>query len=325
MKKIGVFGACARSRKHIESIIKLDKDFQLVGFFDPDPILCIEVENKYNIKRFASFEALIEQIDVVDIVSHILPAHALAELALKSSKHVFIERPVRYTLNETKRLMALTEEANVKVQVGNEERFNPAFIAAFNYVGAPMFIEVDRISPFDPKMKDFCVIQDLMIHDIDIVLKIVRSNVKRIKTSGVAVVNGNPDIANVRLEFDNGAVANLTASRIAFKNVQKMRLFQRHRYISIDYGRRTCKVFQLVDKDKKQGDEFNNFESKFPDKNIELCEPHINDSNAIFEELKSFSKCIENDLEPIATLGDGFRTLQVALDVMHNIEKNVLV
>ena len=117
--------------------------------------------------------------------------------------------------------MSLAQEANVKVQVGNEERFNLTFMSAFTYIEHPMFIEVDRISPFDPSMTNFCVIQDLMIHDIDIVLKIVKANVKRIKTSGVAVVNGSPDIANVRLEFDNGAVANLTASRIAFKNVQK--------------------------------------------------------------------------------------------------------
>ena len=226
MKKIGVFGACKRSRKHIESIIALKDSFELIGFFDPDPILCIEVSNKYNIARYESFEALIEQIDVVDIVSHILPAHALAELALKSSKHVFIEKPVRYTLEETKRLMSLAQEANVKVQVGNEERFNPAFMSAFTYIEHPMFIEVDRISLFDPSMTNFCVIQDLMIHDIDIVLKIVKANVKRIKTSGVAVVNGSPDIANVRLEFDNGAVANLTASRIAFKNVQKCAYFR---------------------------------------------------------------------------------------------------
>ncbi|HIF13998.1 MAG TPA: Gfo/Idh/MocA family oxidoreductase [Bacteroidetes bacterium] len=325
MKKIGVFGACALSRKHIENILKLKDKFELIGFFDPDPILCIECENKFNIKRFASYEDLIHSIDVVDIVSPILPAHDLAELSFKSSKHVFIEKPARYTLEQTKRLMSLSEEANVKVQVGNIERFNPAFLSAFPHMALPMFIEVERISVFDPTQKDFCVIQDLMIHDINIVLKIVPSNVKRITTSGVPIVNGRPDIANVRLEFDNGAVANLTASRIAFKNVQRMRVFQKNRYISIDYGKKTCKVFQLVDKDSsKQAQPFP-LNTTFQNKEIQLLEPDIKNSNAIIEELKSFSDSIDNDIEPLTNLADGYRSLTVAMQVINKIEKNVLV
>ena len=252
MKRIWVFGACLLSRKHIENILKLKNEFELIGFFDPDPILCIECENKYKIKRFSSYEDLIHAIDVVDIVSPKLPAHELAELSLKSSKHVFIEKPARYTLEQTKRLMSLSEEANVKVQVGNIERFNPAFLSAHPHMERPMFIEVERISVFDPSQMDFCVIQDLMIHDINILLKIIPSNVKRITASGVPIVNGRSDIANVRLEFDNGAVANLTASRIAFKNVQRMRVFQNNRYISIDYGKKSCKIFQLVKKDSSK-------------------------------------------------------------------------
>jgi predicted dehydrogenase len=225
MLKIGVLGAGHLGRIHLKCIKEI-QDFDLVGFYDPDTINADKIEQEFGIKKWSSLDDLIDAVDVVDIVTPTVSHFECAARSLKKCRHVFIEKPVVTSLDEARELIKIAGEANVKVQVGHVERFNPAFLAAESYFDRPMFIESHRLAQFNPRGTDVPVILDLMIHDIDIVLSVVKSNIKKISASGVAVVSDTPDIANARIEFDNGCVANLTASRISLKNMRKSRFFQ---------------------------------------------------------------------------------------------------
>jgi len=244
MLKIGVLGAGHLGKIHIKCI-RESNEYDLIGFYDPDPAISDKVERDFNLKRFSDIQSLIERVDVVDIVTPTISHFECASAALKGFKHVFIEKPVVNTPEEAKQLIALASEARVKIQVGHVERFNPAFIAAKPFFTHPMFIETHRLAQFNPRGTDVPVILDLMIHDIDIVLSVVRSNIRKINASGVPVVSDTPDIANARLEFDNGCVANLTASRISMKNMRKSRFFQSDAYISVDFLDKTAEILRL--------------------------------------------------------------------------------
>ena len=230
MLKIGVLGAGHLGKIHLR-LIKEIPQYELVGFYDPNPESAAKVSEEYETHAFESVQALIDACDVIDIVTPTLSHYECAAQAIKNSRHIFIEKPVTNTIEEAKSLMHLAEEANVKVQVGHVERFNPAFTAAQPYFNKPMFIEGHRLAQFNPRGTDVSVVLDLMIHDIDIILSVVKSNIKRISASGVAVVSDTPDIANARIEFDNGCVANLTASRISMKNMRKSRFFPKRRLL----------------------------------------------------------------------------------------------
>lgn len=224
MLKIGVLGVGHLGKIHVNCIRMID-DYQLVGFYDPDEEKVKAAVEEFGIKSFESISALIDAVDVVDIVTPTVSHFACAAEAIKKSKHVFIEKPIVTTPEEALELIELASEAEVKVQVGHVERFNPAFTAVSKAVNKPMFIECHRLAQFNPRGTDVPVVLDLMIHDIDIVLSVVKSNIRKVHASGVRVVSETPDIANARLEFDNGAVANLTASRISMKNMRKTRIF----------------------------------------------------------------------------------------------------
>ena len=238
MLKIGVLGAGHLGKIHIKCILQIE-EYELVGFYDPDKKVTEDVKNQFNIKSFDSLAELIENCDVVDIVTPTLSHYDCARSAIMASKHIFIEKPITNTTEEAKSLMNLAEEAKVKVQVGHVERFNPAFLSVQNTIENPMFIETHRLTEFNARGTDVSVIHDLMIHDIDIILSIVKSNVKRISANGVAVVSETPDIANARIEFDNGCVANLTASRVSLTSMRKTRIFQKNAYITIDFSNKT--------------------------------------------------------------------------------------
>src|SRR5690554_6099342 len=244
MLKIGVLGAGHLGKIHIKLIQQID-NYQLVGFYDPSKETAVKVAEEFGIRAFDEVDDLIEAVDVVDIVTPTLSHFDCAVKAIRQSKHIFIEKPITNTVEEAKKLIDLAEEANVKVQVGHVERFNPAFTSAVPFIKHPMFIETHRLAQFNPRGTDVSVILDLMIHDLDIVMSIVNSNIRRISASGVAVVSDNPDIANARIEFDNGCVANLTASRISLKNMRKTRIFQRDAYISIDFLEKEAEVVRL--------------------------------------------------------------------------------
>nr|MBC8147337.1 Gfo/Idh/MocA family oxidoreductase [Bacteroidota bacterium] len=314
--KIGVLGAGHLGKIHIKCIKEIE-NFELVGFYDPNNENAESVEKEYGIKKYDDINSLIEEADVIDIVTPTLSHYECASLALKASKHVFIEKPVVSTPDEAKKLIELTNEANVKVQVGHVERFNPAFIAASPFFDKPMFIETHRLAIFNPRGTDVPVVLDLMIHDIDIVLSVVKSNIKKINASGVAIVSDTPDIANARIEFDNGCVANLTASRMSMKNMRKSRFFQRDAYISVDFLDKKVEVIKLKD-EINENDPFAMIielgEGK-GSKQIIFENPVIAPSNAIKSELESFYHCIINNSNPAVTITDGY----YALDIAHKI------
>ncbi|MEM7163611.1 MAG: Gfo/Idh/MocA family oxidoreductase, partial [Bacteroidota bacterium] len=242
--KIGVLGAGHLGKIHIK-LLKEIEEFDLVGFFDPDEDLAAQVQDQFGIKKFESRESLIKEIDALDIVTPTLSHLDCAIEGLNSGKHLFIEKPISDTLEGAKEICDLSDEKNLKVQIGHVERFNPAFIAVKESIGDPMFIESHRLAQFNPRGTDVSVVLDLMIHDIDVILSIVKSPVKDIKANGVSVLSETPDICNARVEFENGCVANFTASRISMKNMRKSRIFQSNAYISVDFLEKKSEIVQM--------------------------------------------------------------------------------
>ncbi len=319
MLKIGVLGAGHLGKIHIKCI-RESNEYDLVGFYDPDPAISDKVERDFNLKRFSDIQSLIDRVDVVDIVTPTISHFECASAALKGFKHVFIEKPVVNTPEEAKQLIALAGEARVKIQVGHVERFNPAFIAAKPFFTQPMFIETHRLAQFNPRGTDVPVILDLMIHDIDIVLSVVRSNIRKINASGVPVVSDTPDIANARLEFDNGCVANLTASRISMKNMRKSRFFQSDAYISVDFLDKTSEILRLENvQDPEKADPLAmliDLGKGKGTKQIIFEKPEIIPVNAIKTELESFAHAIKNNKTPQVSIEDGYAALDVAYKIM---------
>jgi len=321
MLNIGVLGAGHLGKIHIKCIKEIP-EFNFIGFYDPDPAISAKVEKEFNVTRFGSLDSLIDSVDVVDIVTPTISHFECASRSLKKCRHVFIEKPIVTSIEEARELIKIANEANVKVQVGHVERFNPAFLAVESFIDHPMFIESHRLAQFNPRGTDVPVILDLMIHDIDIILSVVKSNIKKISASGVAVVSDTPDIANARIEFDNGCVANLTASRISLKNMRKSRFFQRDAYISVDFLKKEVDVFRIKDVDPGEKspvgfvlDLGHGKESK----QILFDKPDVKPLNAIKAELESFYAAIINNTLPSVTINDGY----IALEVAHEIIKKI--
>jgi predicted dehydrogenase len=317
--KIGVLGAGHLGKIHIRCLKEIST-YEVAGFYDPDTEISEEVEKEFKIHRFSSIEELIEAVEVVDIVTPTVSHFECALLAMKHSRHVFIEKPLVTTLLQARDLISIAKEAGVKVQVGHVERFNPAFIAAFPFITQPMFIETHRLALFNPRGTDVPVILDLMIHDIDIILSVVKADVINISASGVSVVSDTPDIANARLEFANGCVANLTASRISMKNMRKTRMFQRDAYVSVDFLEKECEIIRLKNiEDESQFDplsmviDLGNEKGK---KQIFFEHPEIKPINAIKTELESFYTAITTNCVPSVTIMDGYNALDIAYRIM---------
>lgn len=322
MLKIGVLGAGHLGKIHIKCLQETNV-YEIIGFYDPDPENSEKVEKEFGIHRFPDISSLIESVDVVDIVTPTISHFDCAVQALKAFKHVFIEKPVVNTPDEAKQLIALANEAEVKIQVGHVERFNPAFTAALPYFTQPLFIETHRLAMFNPRGTDVPVILDLMIHDIDIVLSVVKSSIKKINASGVPVVSDTPDIANARLEFDNGCVANLTASRISMKNMRKSRFFQNDAYISVDFLDKQTEVLRM--KDVKNVDKADplamiiDLGQNKGNKQIIFDKPEIKPVNAIKTELESFAEAILQNKSPQVTIDDGYAALDVAYKIIEKM------
>ncbi len=317
MLKIGVLGAGHLGKIHIKCIGETEGIYDLVGFYDPNDENASLAIEKYGIKRFDTIDELISAVDVVDIVTPTLSHFDCAARSIRKSKHIFIEKPITNTLEEAKSLLNLGHEAKVNIQVGHVERFNPAFTAALPYFDQPLFIETHRLAQFNPRGTDVSVILDLMIHDIDIILSVVKANVKNISASGVAVLSDTPDIANARLEFDNGSVANLTASRISLKNMRKSRFFQRDAYISVDFLDKQTEIVsmkQVVGEPDPFAITIDLGEGKGA-KEMLFNKPDIKETNAIRDELSSFGESIMNGTQPKVTVDDGYK----ALDIAHRI------
>ena len=318
MYKIGVVGAGHLGKIHLK-ILQNAPFVNLVGFFDSDPKVREEIKSKFNIKSFDSYRELIDSSDIVDIVTPTLSHFNCAKEALKSNKHVFIEKPVTHTVEEVKKLIKLAQTSGRKVQVGHVERFNPAFTEAQKLINQPRFIEVHRLAQFNSRGTDVSVIHDLMIHDLDIVLHVVKSPVKSINASGVSVLSNTPDIANARIEFINGCVVNITSSRMSLNNVRKSRFFQKNAYVSVDFLNRSHEFIRL-DSNKIPSDKISVSNPNFKPKESVIIQTESKSTvNPIEEELKSFLNSIESNINPIVDLKAAQMALQLTTDVMEQI------
>ena len=321
MLKVGVLGAGHLGKIHLRLLNQSEK-YELVGFFDPFDENANKVAAEFGYKKFDSIESLIAAVDVVDIVTPTIQHFECAKMVIEAGKHIFIEKPIATTVTEAEEIVALANKHNVKGQVGHVERFNPAFTAVKDMIDKPMFIETHRLAEFNPRGTDVPVVLDLMIHDIDAILSVVKSKVKTVNASSVAVISDSPDITNARLEFENGCVANITASRISMKNMRKSRFFQKDAYISVDYLDKICEVVRMQDAPETPGD-FDMIlqNAEGVKKQIYFDNPNVNPNNAILDELESFADAINNNTTPIVTLEDGTEALRVAYQIIDSIGK----
>ena len=322
MLKVGVFGVGHLGKFHLNNWKEI-KRAELVGFYDPDDAVAAEVASNYQLQRFTDPDDLIDACDLIDIVAP-TPLHFnLCQKAIRKGKHVFVEKPLAASMDEARELVKLVRESNIKLQVGHVERFNPAYLALQNSQLNPMFIEVHRLAQFNPRGTEVSVILDLMIHDIDIILSIVKSEVNSISASGVAVVSDTPDMANVRIEFNNGCVANLTSSRFSMKKMRKMRLFQKDAYIGIDFLNKKTEIIKL--KTPQDLDVFS-FDIETPNgkKTIALSNPSVPEVNAIRMELETFCDSILSNRPTLVSEVDGFRAMDIAHQILQKIKHNTI-
>ncbi len=319
--KIGVLGAGHLGKIHLKCLALLPEKFEVVGFYDPDPEVTKNAVSKLNLRSFPNMESLAKASEVLDIVTPTLAHFDCAKYALQCGKHAFIEKPITNTISESLELVQLTEKTGLKVQVGHVERFNPAFKSAKKYLENIGFIEAHRLSEFNPRGTDVSVVLDLMIHDLDIILHSVNSEVKNIHASGVAVVSDTPDICNARIEFENGCVANLTASRISLKTMRKSRFFRKDAYISVDFLKKKAEIVRMRDV-AGEPDPFSvtiDLGEKGL-KEIIFEKPEIApDANPIKDELSSFYSSITNDTTPLVSVHDGYRALKIAHEILEKI------
>jgi predicted dehydrogenase len=317
MLKVGVLGAGHLGKIHLRLLNQSEK-YTLIGFHDPDAINGKKVAVEFGYTYFDNINTLIDAVDVVDIVTPTLSHFDCAKKAMEKGRHVFIEKPITNTLTEAEELLFLEKKHKVKGQVGHVERFNPAFVAVKDNIINPMFIEAHRLAEFNPRGTDVPVVLDLMIHDIDAILSVVNSKVKQINASGVSVLSNSPDIANARIEFENGCVANLTASRISLKNMRKSRFFQKDAYISVDFLEKKVEVVKMKDAPEIPGD----FDIILQNaegirKQIYFENPDVENNNAILDELETFADAINNNTIPVVSLEQGTNALRVALQVIN--------
>ncbi len=322
MLKIGVFGVGHLGKFHLNNWKEM-KDVEIVGFFDPNDAAASEVIEKYQLQRFPDAASLLDLCDAADIVAPTNFHYDLCAAAIRKGKHVFVEKPLAATMDQARQLVKLAKEMNIKFQVGHVERFNPAYLATRDLKLNPMFIEVHRLAQFNPRGTEVSVILDLMIHDIDIILNLVHSEVKTISASGVAVMTDTPDIANVRIEFNNGCVANLTSSRISMKRMRKVRVFQKDAYIGIDFLNKKTEVIRLKTDEDENVFTFD-IETHNGKKTISVANPQVPEVNAIKLELETFRDAIVNNTPTIVSVVDGYRAMDVAHQILNKIKNTPL-
>jgi len=321
MLKIGILGAGHLGKIHLKLANQSEK-LELAGFYDPNEENAKKIGQEFGFKSFSSVSELIQGVDIVDIVTPTLSHYECAKQAITAGKHIFLEKPIANSVEEAEQIIELTKKYNVKGQVGHVERFNPAFKAVSDKIENPMFIETHRLAEFNPRGTDVPVVLDLMIHDIDAILSVVNSEIKEIHASGVAVISDSPDIANARIEFENGCVANITSSRISLKNMRKSRFFQKDAYISVDYLEKTCEVVKMKDAPEILGEwDMILQNAEGVKKQIYFDNPAVNPNNAILDELESFADAITNNTEPLVSLQDGTNALKVAYQIIDAFNK----
>lgn len=321
MLKAGVLGAGHLGKIHLK-LLQQSSKYELVGFYDADKQASEKIESEFGYKSFPTMESLIDASEMVVVVTPTSTHFKCAKKVLKAKKHLFIEKPITETVAQAEQIRDLAKEMKVRGQVGQVERFNPAFQAIKDNIHNPMFIESHRLSEFNPRGTDVSVVLDLMIHDIDAILSVVKSPVKTVSASGVSVISETPDIANARIEFENGCVANLTASRISLKKMRKARFFQRDAYISVDFLEKKCEVVKMKEVATKPDDYamiLTNAEGV--KKQIYFENPQVEENNAILDELESFYDAIKADRTPEVSLKQGTEALRVAMLIIENFKK----
>ena len=323
MLKVGVFGVGHLGKFHLNNWKEME-GVKLVGFFDPHTETAKQVAEEYGIKRFTDADKLIDACDIVDVVTPTDQHYGVCMNAIRKGKHVFVEKPLAATVKEGRDIVNIVKEAGVKLQVGHIERFNPAYLAIKKLPLNPMFIEVHRLAQFNPRGTEVSVIMDLMIHDIDIILSLVKSDVKNISASGVAVITDTPDIANVRIEFNNGCVANLTSSRISMKKMRKMRLFQKDAYIGVDFLEKKTEIIKLKQPDDQHVFSFD-IETQQGKKTIAIATPSIEATNAMKTELEAFVYAINHQQPTIVSEIDGFLAMEVGHRILDKINNTSIL
>lgn len=307
MLKIGLVGAGHLGKIHLQNLLLLSDCFQVSGFYDIDEQIQSEVASQFNLIPFTCYTDLLDHVDAVLLACPTSSHFTMAVQALKKRKHLFIEKPVCQNSEESKQLLSYGSEAGVVIQVGHVERFNPAFISAKKHIDSPMFIESHRLSPFQERGTDVSVVLDLMIHDIDIALKMANSRVKRISATGMEVLSDQTDIASVRLEFENGCVANLTASRIAQNRVRKSRFFMKDQCVIIDFLEKQSEI-SSVDR---------NGVKRIITERIDVLE-----HNAIQAELRAFAQAISKDQKVVIGLEEAHQAMEVADYILERMKES---
>ena len=319
MLKAGVLGAGHLGKIHLK-LLNQSERYELVGFYDESETTAKAVAEEFGYHRFDSIAQLIDACDIVDVVTPTTHHYDCAEQVIKAGKHLFIEKPIAQTVEQAVAIRELAKKHGVRGQVGHVERFNPAFTAVNHLIENPMFIEAHRLAEFNPRGTDVPVVLDLMIHDIDAILSVVKSEVKHISASGVSVISDTPDIANARIEFANGCVANLTASRISMKKMRKARFFQKDAYISVDFLEKKCEVVRMKDA-LEQADAFAMIlqNAEGVKKQIYFDNPEVEENNAILDELEAFADAIEQNTTPIVSLANGTEALRIAMKIIADL------
>jgi predicted dehydrogenase len=324
--KIGLAGVGHLGTFHLK-LLKQIENAEFVGFFEADKEKAKNIEDEYQIKSYSVFEELLDKVDAVSIVTPTNYHYETAKIALEKGKHVFLEKPITEKIAQAKELIEIAGRNKLKIQVGHIERFNPAILSLEKYDLNPLFIESHRLDQFKPRGIEVAVVLDLMIHDIDIILHLVKSPVEKVEANGVAIISDNLDIANARITFQNGTVANVTASRISQKKMRKMRIFQKDAYISIDFQQGLSEVFRLTDENEKSNGmavNLGQIEKGTQKHNIVYEQPEIKEVNALKYELELFIDAVLNDKTPVVTASDGLHALEVAKMIMDQIAKQKL-
>ena len=322
MLKVGVAGAGHLGKIHLK-LLQESKKYDLIGFYDVNEENAKKIEAEFGYSFYHNLDDLLDKIDVLDIVTPTLSHFELAKKAISKKKHIFIEKPITHTLDEAKEIKNLLDEHGLKGQVGHVERFNPAFTAVAETIKNPMFIETHRLAEFNPRGTDVPVVLDLMIHDLDVILSVVKSPVKEIRSSGVCVISETPDIANARIVFESGCVANITTSRISMKNMRKSRFFQRDAYISVDFLEKKSEIIRMEDATPENTDEYSMVleNAEKIKKKIYFEYPNVQPNNAILDELETFADSIENNAPIRVSIDDGIKALELAVNIIQNFEE----
>lgn len=326
MLKIAVIGTGHLGKVHAK-LWKEVAGAELIGVYDLNPDEALRSAEENNVRAFADLSAVIKEADALSIVTPTFTHFDVAKQAIKNGKHVLIEKPITTTIAEAQELIRLAKKHNIKIQVGHVERFNPALLAIEKFINKPMFFESHRLAQFKPRGTDVAVVLDLMIHDIDIILSLAKSEVMSVDASGVSVVSDEIDIANARIKFQNGAVANVTASRISQNPMRKLRIFERDAYLSIDFASKSAEVFHLVGASESKESKslvFNLGEIERAEKKLNIIyeKPDVAELNPLKYELELFREAIMSDRKPIVSGEDGLAALEVADMIMKSINEN---